>query len=159
MFSANGGSGEGGGDGDGIDGGLVRGREGGAGGEHGAGGSGGRGGGVGGADGGGGDGPAMNSCPIVGVLIPVISTPSCEERVPVDVACSMAAASFAADALAMIIRALTLTLAAVTVRVTSSAAGKRLRREVRIVASRKDVTSPAAVKSILTTERKIDPGL
>ena len=57
----------------------------------------------------------------------------------------------AADSVGMIRRASTLTLAAVTMITTSSAAGKAASIEARIAAMLNDATSPAAVKPKFTT--------
>lgn len=113
----------------------------------------------GGGEGGGGDGAANACIATEGAVTLSIVTPSCDDSVAAGVACIVAAAAFAADALDMIIRALMLTLAAVTVRVMSSAPAMKLKRESLKAVALNELVSPEAVKPTLTMGLYEAPGL
>ena len=89
----------------------------------------------------------------VGMVKLNVVIPSCAESAATDVLCRVAAALFAADALAMMSCVLTVTLAGATETTATSAPGKRLSRAERKAATTKEATSPAAVRSKETTER------
>jgi hypothetical protein len=106
----------------------------------------------------------MSSVLTVGALIVRIVTPSDAERLlrdrPRKVASTWEAPSpmepMEADGMTMV--ALTDTLAAVIVSMTSRARGKRARRLARKLAASKVLTSPSATNSTRTTDRYADPG-
>ena len=85
-------------------------------------------------------------------------TPSSVESAVVDMLCSVAVTLSAADEVDMMRRVTIVVLPAATVSVMSSASEKELRSDARKAGASKEATSPAAVMTMETTGRYVDPG-
>ena len=137
----------------------MAGQSGSAGGRGGGQGGGGDGGGEGGGgEGGGGDGAWSRSADTVGSATVSTVTPREVERSDDVAPCSVLCAAAAAVDVGRMRRTVTVTLAALTVRVTPSAEGKAAsRRDVKAARSN-DSTVPASVKSVVTMDLISEPG-